>query len=391
MNNKTNVLSDVLLMVITCIAVAATYLFAVKVENIPGFSWATLISMPIAVVLNTVFHEAAHMIVGAANGFRTISVRFLWFRFYKEGGRTKFALTGAFDQIGEAEIIPVKKENIEKRYKKVALSGIIANAILACVYLGLAFLWGKTWFEGGWLFALTAFGFPISVYYVLSNALPMSLDLVRNDGAILKGIKMSDDVTKVMFSLMNVHAELYLGKSPAEIDKKYYFDVPQLPEDEPFFTVLLNNRYYYYLDAGDTENAIKTAERIESLTGYMSKSYLKETRIDELYNCCVLTKDFKKADDITEDYEKYLNKVSSVKNLRAKAAYAAYVLKDKTLAEHIYYGAEDALTAYPVEGLKKLEEKLLKGIKEEIDSLPETEEEAKEADENSTETTGTDK
>ena len=62
-----------------------------------------------------------------------------------------------------------------------------------------------------------------------------------------------------------------------------------------------------------------------------------------------------------------------------------------TLAEHIYYGAEEALSSYPVEGLKKLEEKLLKGIKEEIDSLPESEETEKEAGENFTGTTGTDK
>lgn len=371
MNNKTNVRSDILLMVITCIAVSATYIFAVKVEQIPVFTWKTLLSMPIAIVVNTVAHEIAHMAVGAAKGFKTVSLRFLWFKFYKESGKTKFAFTTAFDQIGEAELIPVKKENIEKRYKTVSVAGIIANALIAVAYAVSAIFWGETWLAGSKLFDLTAFGFAISLYYVLSNALPMSLDLERNDGAILKGIKEKDDVTTVMFSLMNAHAELYAGKSPAEVDKKYYFDVPQLPEDEPYFTLLLNNRYYYYLDLGDKENAIKTAERIESLTDYMSKSYLKETRVDELYNCCVLTKDFQKADDIAEDYEKYLNKVTSVKNMRAKAAYAAYVLKDKELAYAICSGAIDLADKYSVEGLKKFELKLLNELKNYIEEMPE--------------------
>ena len=44
-----------------------------------------------------------------------------------------------------------------------------------------------------------------------------------------------------------------------------------------------------------------------------------------------------------------------------------------------------------MEGLKKLEEKLLKGIKEEIDSLPEPEETKKEADEISEKTAEADK
>ena len=43
----------------------------------------------------------------------------------------------------------------------------------------------------------------------------------------------------------------------SEIDESYYFDLPQLCEEHPYFIQLLTLRYSYYLDKGDYENAKK--------------------------------------------------------------------------------------------------------------------------------------
>ena len=116
-----------------------------------------------------------------------------------------------------------------------------------------------------WLYCLLSVFLPVSVYCFLTNALPMSDQGIRNDGGVLYGIAKDDDTTAVALSLLQIQAELYAGKSPAEILPSLYFELPQLPEDDANFLLLLSARYAYYLDAGDAENANKVTERIFSV------------------------------------------------------------------------------------------------------------------------------
>ena len=46
--------------------------------------------------------------------------------------------------------------------------------------------------------------------FILANALPMSIDFYRNDGAVIYGILKQDDSTKVAFSLMKIQSKVFL-------------------------------------------------------------------------------------------------------------------------------------------------------------------------------------
>ena len=367
MSNKTNIINNFILLGATMIGVLIVGIKSSDAQVLIGVSSMTkiVLGMILWVFINTFAHEIAHMVSGRINGFKTVSFKIMFFRAGKVNGKFRISLCPWGEQFGEAELIPTKLENIEKRYKRVARAGIILNAILFIVSLFFFKYWQKWYWVDNkeFLYHLTAFSMPISLYFILANALPMSNEFTRNDGAVLWGIRKGDASVKVMLSLLRVHAMLYNGKTPSEIPSEYYFDVPQLPEDDPNFIILLNNRLYYYLDCGDFDNAKAVIERLESLSDYITKAMENQINADILYAYSTYMLSAEKADNLMEDYDKYLNKVSTPLNMRAKLAYVKNVLADEEIFNEMYPLCENLAKTIDIAGLKKFELKLLETLK----------------------------
>lgn len=207
---------------------------------------------------------------------------------------------------------------------------------------------------------------PVGAYFLFGNALPSSENGVRNDGAVLYGLSKNDDETKVVINLMAIQSELYKGKTFAEIDEKLYFDLPQLPEDNPNFIVLLSYRYNFYLDSGDFDNATKTTLRLLSLEEYMPKYFAQIVKIDALYNACTFDFNADKADELMYEVEKYLNKTNDATCVRVKLAYILNINGEKEFAEDFYKKGLREANKSKLKGLKVFESKLLEQLKEKI-------------------------
>ncbi|MCQ2400179.1 MAG: hypothetical protein MJ072_06710, partial [Clostridia bacterium] len=222
MSGKSNFINTVILIAVT---VGSLLAVVIPMQGYVLFSWKMLLSLPVFILLNVFFHEIAHIIAGKANGFYVYSFRFLCFKFLKDNGRLRCVLSGFGEQVGEAELLPKSSENLIPRYRKTVRAGIIANAVILLLAIASCFTWRwavSIYGNAEWIYHLTAFGVPYTVYILLSNALPMTYDSVPNAGAVLYLLKREDDGMKVRISLFMAQAELYQGKSPAEINEKYY-------------------------------------------------------------------------------------------------------------------------------------------------------------------------
>jgi hypothetical protein len=158
---------------------------------------------------------------------------------------------------------------------------------------------------------------------------------------------------------MFIQAQIYSGKTPSEIDEKYYFDLPQLPETENIFINLLNARYSYYLDKADYENAKKVSDRLSGLLDGMPKYYKNVVIADLLYNACTFDFDEDTADNLVEDLDKYLNNVNTLTNLRIKLAYAVKILKDDALIERLKEKIDSEIEYCAIKGITAYEQKLV--------------------------------
>ena len=307
----------------------------------------------------TLLHELGHYFFGKKNGFKLISIAIWFFKWSLVGEEFKFSFTVPTEEFGSTEMIPLSTENLEKRFSKLTSGGLIFSAISALLGVPALFLE----FLPLWAFAMWSMFLPIGAYVFCGNFFPISDNGVRNDGAVYFGIKNQDDISKVTISLLKIHSELYNGKTPSEIDDSLLYDLPQLPEDDVNFIMLLYWRYLKCLDLEDFEKCIALLERLLSLEEYFSKDIYNVVKTEAVYAYSTYAKDVEKADISVYEIEKYLNDNNACSCVRAKLSYILIEEDFNETADMFYNkGIKECLKSQ-IKGLGKFERKLLDKLK----------------------------
>lgn len=362
MSKRVNIISYILTMCITLASLLGVVLVCNKVymPQMMGAVLKLLVGAIVAGFLCCTFHELGHLWAGKKNGFVFSSLTIWCLNWKRVKKKIKFSFVMFGDESGYTEMIPTTTENLANSYKKLSSGGYKASFVL--MLLGLVpfviTLILQTQWINIWIYSIWTMLLPIGAYYYFGNVLPTATNGIKNDGAIVYHIKKQTDEIKVSLNLLSIQAQLYNGKTPSEIDKSFYFDLPQLPEDNFVFAMLLNARYYYYLDLGDKENLLSVSERINSILDYMPKSLRYPFMTDLLYNACAIEKNEEVADDLMYELEKYLNKNNTATNVRAKMAYLLYVKGETAPFEMFYKKGVKEANRCQIKGLGTLEKKL---------------------------------
>ena len=309
-------------------------------------------------VIITFVHELGHLISGKINGFAFVSLSVMCFRWKKVGKEVLFSFCKPTEEAGYTELVPKYSDQLKERFTKVTASGYSTSLIL--VVLGAIPLIIDV---PSTIFCLTCTLLPLTVYMVLDSVLPKISGSIRNDGGVIKSLKMDDDWSKVLLSILTIQSELYNGKTYSEIDKSLYFDLPQLCEDDVNFINLLLLRYYYYLDVSDYDNAKKTIKRLKSLVDYMPDSFYYHISAEELYSKCTFDYDEDLADELMYELEDYLNNNNTVENVRTKLAYLENGVKENDDLTDFYNKFTREAKRLVLSGQKEFELKLIKSIK----------------------------
>lgn len=365
MSRRTNVINSVITMVA---AIAAAMVLIIVCNNNYIATMGEVLSIVIIATIVvgfivTVFHELTHLIAGKINGFAFVSLTVLFFRWHKSGKKIYFDFVKMGDAAGNTEMVSKSTERLAERFKKMTFAPMWTTLFLTLVGIIPFFFAGEMPL---WLYLSIGMFLPIGVYSFCANALPVSSCGVRNDGAIVYGLKKQDDESKVILALLSLQSEMYNGKTPCEIDKSLYFDLPQIQEDSLNFILLLNARYAYYVDGEDYENAKKVSDRLETLIDYMPKPVAAVIKTDLLYNACTFDFNAARADELTYELEKFLNAVNTSENIRAKLAYILYVKKETTGLSDFYNKGVKEANRNPIKGICAYEKKLLLKMKEDV-------------------------
>ncbi len=364
MTRKSAILNNIIIYGLT---LASFVLVAIVGQRYASSFWKLVLLLVAGAILGAIivsfFHELGHLIVGKKNGFAFISMSVLFFKWTKVKNRVKFSFSGIGNQIGYTEMVSKTSDNLKKRFSRMTLGGIyfsIIPLIIGIVPIFLTFL-------PLWAYSLWVMLTPVALFSILDNGLAQVSDGVRNDGAIVKELKMDTDASKVLVNINTIQAEMYQGKTPSQVDESLYFDLPQLPEDDLLFFLLLNARYNYYLDKGDFDNAKKTIQRMLLLEEYVPKEYMLVAKADALYNACTFNLNEELADDLTYELEKYLNKVNNLTNLRIKLAYILFIKGEKDSFDIFYNKALKEVRRGQIKGYNKYELKLIDKMKGSLD------------------------
>ncbi len=360
MSRKFNIINYLVTFVVTIgLVVLISYFFDQKYAmEIKSTILYYVIGFVASGFICALFHELGHLVFGKANGFNFQSLTVWFFRWQRVGKKVKFSFVLNFDEAGSTEMIKRDIVGLEKGLKTMTIGGLVFSFIV--MLFGVPFFFVEVPY---WTYCIFVVFLPMGAYFFVGNALPSFEGGARNDGGVLYGLKKGDAESKVSLSLLAIQTEIYNGKTFAEIDEKYYFELPQLPEDSLNFITLLNYRYNYYLDKGDYENAKKVTSRLRSLEEYMPRHFALATKVDALYNACTFDYDEELADDLMYELEKALDKDDSVTSYRVRLAYILCVKGEKEILEPFYKRAVKVANKCHLSGLKRFETRLLEELK----------------------------
>lgn len=363
--NKSNFFSNLITLGTTIIALFITLLVCNNYYqgNMMEAILRFFVGAVVAGILNTFVHELGHLIAGKKNNFVFSSMVVWFFKWKKHGKNVKFSLVFMGEEAGYTEMIPTNADNVCEGYTKMTKGGIFASFFF--MILGIPPLFMP--FLPVWIFSIWSMFLTIGIYYFLGVILPISTNGILNDGAVLYNVKHETDTAKVIINLLKIQANLYAGKTPSEIDESLYFNLPQLPEDDINFALLLHARYMYYLDKKDYENAQKTMDRILSLEEYLPKSYMMIFKTDALFNYCTFDFNEQLADDIMYEVESYINKINSPTNIRVKLSYLINIRRERDGVDIFFNKGYKEADESQIKGLGKYEKKLLDLLKEKLD------------------------
>ncbi len=312
-----------------------------------------LVGFVVGYFLAPIVHELGHIAFAKKQGMAIAYAKFAFLKITEKRGKNRLSFASPF-ATDETQILPKKGGDMLRRARLSTIGGLVFGgayfALLAIVATVLT-IWARGYLSYAVLGLL-----PYGGYLFLLNVMPCRFTGGKTDMLVYLGLKRGYDEEKTMVAAMEIQGRLGEGKSYGEIDETWYFDLPQLSEEEPLFAMMLDLQYRYYLDKGDTENA---AERLNRLA--LAQDYLSEAQVEriaaELTYMHVVTGDMQSARACAELCEGYLQSDrATAKRILAAVAYYGDRKEDAALLKERAYAL---LEGEKIVGERKFEENLL--------------------------------
>lgn len=310
--------------------------------------WALLI-LAACFFVQIIVHEGGHLVFGRLSGYRFVSFRVLRFTLIREDGHLKVRRYHIPGTGGQCLMMPPEGDG-SAPFMLYNLGGVLMNLVvtLPCIlYFCLA---GFGSFFPDIIIAMMAVA---GVLVVLTNAIPMKLSGVPNDGHNIITLKM-DPFARQQFTLMlRVYGLQCSGRRLRDMPQEW-FAVPEKGRYSDFAHITaVMLRAAWHLDHLDFAQALHYLERVKPYASDMAKLYRYEW-LCELLFCELVTQC--RAEVVEELYTpelaKYVRQCVGYQlgKKRLMHAYAIFVEKDNAKAETILSQARTMALRYPNRG-----------------------------------------
>lgn len=162
-----------------------------------GWLVAIVALLVVAGFLQVVVHEAGHLVLGLATGYRFRSFRVGSFMLVEQEGRLRLKRLSIQGTGGQCLMGPPDLVDGRMPYRLYNLGGALANMLVALVAAALAFALPK-----GLAAIFCAFLALVGLVYALTNGLPLTVGGVNNDGKNLRAASESPDALRAFWIIL---------------------------------------------------------------------------------------------------------------------------------------------------------------------------------------------
>ena len=314
-----------------------------------------LFGFAVTLYLGVALHELGHLVFGLACGMEFYSLELPFLKIYKSGGRIRTSFIKFSAVLGSCEMLPTQRVSPKKAFAVEALGGPVGSLIglgVSVVFLALAP------YISPYLTIFFGPAAPILYVIFIENAFPMSANGVRTDGGQIAELLSDTPSARVLLSSLTAQAMLKSGKRASEIPYEVLFEVPQLPEDDANYVLILSLRYLYAIDRADLDLIKDLNVRLKDILPSLPTVYYESVLCDVFFDSLFISPDVEFVQKNAERALKVLNRESDVASCRIRAYYCLYNGDLTGALKEINAGRELA-PYYPFPGVAETELRLL--------------------------------
>ena len=184
-------------------------------KNRPGILVEFLVSFPLIFIFSVIIHEAGHLLCGLISHFRFLSFEVLGLKIVKKNNKIKLA-RGNFIALGQC-LLGLDKENRSNANIILYLSGgFIANSISSLIGLILAVI---SVLLKGYIAPYASGLLLINLFFVINNAIPLSINGLYNDALNIKLSRISEDVKRTIINSIVLNTYIEEKEDLSEFDE----------------------------------------------------------------------------------------------------------------------------------------------------------------------------
>lgn len=181
-------------------------------------------AVSISRILQTIIHEAGHLVFGLMSGYKFGSFRIFSFMWVKRNDKIKFSRLSIAGTAGQCLMTPPEMVDGKIPVALYNLGGSIMNLVVSGIALGVYFAIAHSTVFCALLpvFALVGFAF------ALLNGIPMKTEYVNNDGYNALELTRSADIRRAFWVQMKVSGALQDGMRLKDMPEEWFV----VPSDE---------------------------------------------------------------------------------------------------------------------------------------------------------------
>lgn len=322
-----------------------------------------------AIFLQTVLHEAGHLVFGLLTGYRFLSFRVGSFVWLREGGRLRCKRLTLAGTAGQCLLSPPELVDGRMPYVLYNLGGVIMNLVTGALFLGLFLLCRGV--APVALFSLAMAG--TGGLFALTNGIPLRAGPVDNDGRNALELGRSPGALEALWVQLKANELIARGVPLGEMPQEWFDLPPEEDWDNSMVAARAVFRENWLMEREEFREAAQLADRLLERAGGLPGVYRGLLKCDRL-TCELLGGRERETVERLWDKEQEKFRKSMKDNptvLRARYAYALLWTGDGAEAERVKGEFEKMAPRYPYPADIESERRLMELIRGRAELAPE--------------------
>lgn len=262
-----------------CGALMMTYIDQCFGNETPGWQGIVMLAglffgMYFMILVQTVVHEAGHLVFGLISGYRFTSFRIGSLMWIREGEKIRLRRMSLAGTGGQCLMEPPAWGDGEIPVTLYNLGGSILNTLISLVFLALYWLVGKGTAWG----ILLLMGSLLGITFALVNGIPLRMGMVDNDGYNALSLRKDPAARRAFWGQLQVNAQIAKGTRVKDMPREWF----SKPSDQE-----LQNSLVVAVAIFDC-NRLMDEHRFEEAEARMAELMEKKTGMVDLYRNLLL-------------------------------------------------------------------------------------------------------